>query len=55
MFILITPLFLLLLIINTADARKFHHDPKLRVKKNLEEGRGFRLKDQLGKAKRWSF
>ena len=30
------------------DARKFPDDPKLRVKKNLEEGRGFRLKDQLG-------
>ena len=26
-----------------ADARKFPDDPKLRVKKNLEEGRGFRL------------
>ena len=25
------------------DARKFPDDPKLRVKKNLEEGRGFRL------------
>ena len=24
------------------DARKFPDDPKLRVKKNLEEGRGFR-------------
>jgi len=28
-----------------ADARKFPDDPKLRVKKNLEEGRGFRLND----------
>ena len=27
------------------DARKFPDDPKLRVKKNLEEGRGFRLSD----------
>ena len=27
------------------DARKFPDDPKLRVKKNLEEGRGFRLND----------
>ena len=27
------------------DARKFPDDPALRVKKNLEEGRGFRLKD----------
>ena len=26
-----------------ADARKFPADPKLRVKQNLEEGRGFRL------------
>jgi len=30
-----------------ADARKFPDDPKLRVKKNLEEGRGFRLNDSL--------
>ncbi len=29
------------------DARKFPDDPKLRVKKNLEEGRGFRLKDSF--------
>ena len=28
-----------------ADARKFPADPKLRVKKNLEEGRGFKLND----------
>ena len=28
-----------------ADARKFPDDPELRVKKNLEEGRGFRVKD----------
>jgi hypothetical protein len=27
------------------DARKFPEDPKLRVKKNLEEGRGFRVND----------
>ena len=27
------------------DARKFPDDPALRVKKNLEEGRGFRLND----------
>ena len=31
-----------------ADAKKFPPDPTLRVKKNLEEGRGFRL-DSLGK------
>ena len=30
-----------------ADARKFPADPELRVKKNLEEGRGFRLNDML--------
>ena len=28
-----------------ADARKVSYDPKERVKKNLEEGRGFRLDD----------
>ena len=33
-----------------ADARKFPDDPELRVKKNLEEGRGFTLND-LGKPK----
>ena len=27
------------------DARKFPDDPALRVKKNLEEGRGFKLMD----------
>ena len=32
------------------DARKFPDDPKLRVKKNLEEGRGFKLSGMdLGK------
>ena len=31
------------------DARKFPDDPELRVKKNLEEGRGFRLNDQFSK------
>ncbi len=30
-----------------ADARKFPDDPKLRVKKNLEEGRGFKLDNVL--------
>ena len=29
-----------------ADARKFPADPKQRVKKNLEEGRGFTLQVQ---------
>ena len=31
-----------------ADAREFPEDPKLRVKKNLEEGRGFRFSDATG-------
>ena len=30
-----------------ADARKYPPDPKARVKKNLEEGRGFRLGDTI--------
>ena len=32
-----------------ADARKYPPDPKLRVKKNIEEGRGFRLMDSMKK------
>jgi len=32
-----------------ADARKFPDDPRLRVKKNLEEGRGFRINDAFQK------
>ena len=31
-----------------ADARKYDPDPKKRVAKNLEEGRGFRFSDQMG-------
>ena len=31
-----------------ADARKYPDDPKLRVKKNLEEGRGFKMMDVGG-------
>ena len=31
-----------------ADARKVSYDPKERVKKNLEEGRGFRLDEAFG-------
>ena len=31
------------------DARKISPDPRERVKKNLEEGRGFRLSDAIGK------
>ena len=34
-----------------ADARKYPPDPKLRVKKNIEEGRGFRLMDGIGNSK----
>ena len=36
------------------DARKYPDDPKLRVKKNLEEGRGFKIKD-LGKSSGGTF
>ena len=32
-----------------ADAKKYPPDPAERVKKNLEEGRGFRLMDAVGK------
>ena len=40
-----------------ADARKYPDDPNLRVKKNLEEGRGFRLSDSMsmGKSRGGSF
>jgi len=34
-----------------ADARKYPPDPKLRVKKNLEEGRGFRLDNTIDKVR----
>ena len=37
-----------------ADARKVSYDPKERVKKNLEEGRGFRL-DTMGQQKGGTF
>jgi hypothetical protein len=33
-----------------ADARKYDPDPTKRVAKNLEEGRGFRLSDSMGKS-----
>jgi len=33
-----------------ADARKYPDDPKLRIKKNLEEGRGFRLSETFNKS-----
>ena len=38
-----------------ADARKVPYDPKERVKKNLEEGKGFRLMDGLGSKKAGDF
>tara|TARA_B100000787_G_scaffold65640_1_gene48144 strand:+ start:389 stop:946 length:558 start_codon:yes stop_codon:yes gene_type:complete len=38
-----------------ADARKFPPDPKERVKKNIEEGRGFRLMDKIGKGGKGNF
>ena len=31
-----------------ADARKYPPDPRERIKKNIEEGRGFRLSDGIG-------
>ena len=31
-----------------ADARKYPPNPEARVKKNIEEGRGFRLCDKIG-------
>ena len=47
-FICILP-FLLNSCANRGDARKSPPDPKLRVKRNLEEGRGFRLMDATNK------
>jgi len=44
--------FLLIFALNSCkggDARKYPPQPELRVKKNLEEGRGFRLNDALNK------
>ena len=35
-----------------ADARKFPDDPGLRVKKNLEEGRGFKMNDVFSNKQR---
>ena len=40
---------------NRGDARKYPPDPKLRVKKNIEEGRGFRLSNALGKTSGGNF
>ena len=33
-----------------SDARKFPPDPKERVKQNIEQGKGFRLMDKIGKS-----
>ena len=40
-----------------ADARKYPPEPELRVKKNLEEGRGFRLMDntKVGGSRNFEF
>ena len=38
-----------------ADARKFPDDPKLRVKKNLEEGRGVKIDNILKSTKEGVF
>ena len=37
------------------DARKTSPDPKERVKKNLEEGKGFRISDAIGKGGNTNF
>ena len=37
------------------DATKYPPDPKLRVKKNIEEGRGFRVMDKFGKGGNGTF
>ena len=34
-----------------ADARKYPPNPELRVKKNIDEGRGFRLNDAIKKGR----
>ncbi len=38
-----------------ADARKVPTDPRERVKKNIEEGKGFRLMDKMGNNKTGNF
>ncbi len=54
--------FLLILFLNScngklpgADARKVPYDPRERVKKNLEEGKGFRLDESFGKGASGNF
>ena len=53
-FICILPL-LLNSCANRGDARKSPPDPKERVKRNLEQGKGFRLMDTLNKGKSTNF
>lgn len=38
-----------------ADARKIPYDPKERVKRNLEQGKGFRLDESFGNSKGGNF
>jgi len=38
-----------------SDARKFPPDPKERVKQNIEQGKGFRLMDKIGKTGNGNF
>ena len=53
-FICILP-FLLNSCANRGDARKSPPNPELRVKKNIEEGRGFRLMDAVNKGRSTNF
>ena len=53
-FICILP-FLLNSCANRGDARKSPPNPELRVKKNMEEGRGFRLMDAVNKGRSTNF
>ena len=53
-FVCILP-FLLNSCANRGDARKSPPNPELRVKKNIEEGRGFRLMDAVGKGRSTNF
>lgn len=53
-FICILP-FLLNSCANRGDARKSPPDPKLRVKRNLEQGKGFRLMDSVKKGRSTNF
>ena len=53
-FVCILP-FLLNSCANRGDARKSPPNPELRVKKNIEEGRGFRLMDAVDKGRSTNF